>query len=115
MVTRLLICGGREFNDYEALDRAMKALPWTPEIIIQGGARGADALAKLWAEKHAVHCAEVPAMWRTFNKSAGNLRNRAMLLLAPEYCIALPGGPGTKDMVSQCKKANIPVWEPYPS
>ena len=109
----LLICGGRGFNDYEKLAVAMRALPFTPSIIVEGGARGADSLARGWAVANKVHYAEVPALWGCFDKAAGGLRNSAMLLLRPEYCVALPGGSGTRNMVDQCTRAGIPVWEPY--
>jgi hypothetical protein len=109
----LLICGGRDFNDYEKLSEAMRALPFTPSIIIEGGARGADGLARTWAIENGVPYAEVPALWGTYGKSAGHRRNAAMLLLNPGYCLALPGGRGTADMVRKCKAAGVPVWEPF--
>lgn len=109
----LLVCGGRNFNDQKALDNAMAELPFTPSLIVQGGARGADTLAKNWAIKKGIHYAEVPALWNYHNRGAGHKRNSAMLLLNPCYCLALPGGPGTDNMKNQCIKSNIPVWEPY--
>ena len=108
---RLLICGGREYTDYKKLCSCMDQLPFKPSIIIEGGARGADSLAKRWAIAHRTHYAEVPALWSAFGKRAGTLRNAAMLDLYPGYCIALPGGTGTADMVERCKAAGIPVWE----
>mgnify|MGYP001076257689 CR=1 FL=1 len=109
----LLVCGGRHFADYQALAAAIAGLPFTPEIIIEGGARGADSLAKSWALENNVHYAEVPALWKKRGKAAGSERNAAMLLLKPEYCLAMPGGAGTADMVRRCRALNIPVWEPY--
>lgn len=105
----VLICGGRDFNDYQKLEEAMKLLPFCPSMIIQGGARGADNLGKQWAINNDTHYAEVPALWNSLGKKAGNLRNKAMLILKPNYCIALPGGFGTRDMVHRCIKANITV------
>ena len=110
---KVLICGGRDFNDYSALSSAMKLLPFDVSMVIQGGARGADSLAKKWAISNGIHYVEVPALWDSFNKKAGSLRNAAMLSLDPGYCIALPGGFGTMDMVHKCIKAGVQVWEPY--
>ena len=110
---RLLICGGRNFNDYARLESCMVQLPYTPSIIIEGGARGADRLGRQWAITTGLHYATVPALWDVYSKSAGPLRNSAMLLLLPEYCIAMPGGSGTADMVRQCTDLKIPVWQPY--
>tara|TARA_R110000744_G_scaffold225156_2_gene343613 strand:+ start:182 stop:520 length:339 start_codon:yes stop_codon:yes gene_type:complete len=109
----LLVCGGRGFNDYEKLAEAMRLLPFTPSIIVEGGARGADSLARGWAVENGIHYAEVPALWNNFDKAAGGLRNSAMLLLRPGYCLAMPGGSGTWNMINQCINENITVWEPY--
>lgn len=111
---KLLICGGREFNDMDKLHAAIMKLPLPLTMIIEGGAPGADRLAKQWAIKHGIHYAEVPALWEVFGKStAGPLRNKAMLILKPDYCLAMPGNRGTADMVSKCNQLCIPVWEPY--
>lgn len=109
----LLVCGGRGYNDYEAFCAAMAGLPFTPSLIVQGGARGADSLARAWALQHGAHYAEVPALWSSYGKAAGSKRNAAMLALAPGYCLAMPGGAGTADMVRRCNESNITVWEPY--
>lgn len=109
----LLVCGGRNFWDVFSFNEAMRGLPVSPKIIIQGDAKGADRLAKQWASKNSVHHAEVPALWDNFGKAAGMKRNGAMLLLQPNYCLAMPGGVGTLGMVKLCKEANIPVWQPY--
>lgn len=110
---KLLICGGRNFTDMDKLHNAIIKLPFEPTIIIQGGARGADTLAKNWAELNGIHYATVPALWKYFNKAAGARRNQAMLILKPDYCLAMPGGVGTADMVNKCKAACITIWEPY--
>lgn len=31
----------------------------------------------------------------------------------PDYCVAFPGGNGTKMMKELCENHGIPVWEPY--
>ena len=109
----VLICGGRNYQEWEKFVYAMESLPAVPTMVIQGGARGADWMAKRWAKKNGVHCAEVQALWQYYAKAAGSRRNAAMLLLQPQYCVAFPGGPGTADMVRQSKAAGIPVWQPY--
>ncbi len=77
-----------------------------PDIIIEGGANGADAYAKVWAGIHCVHCATVPAMWDCFDKAAGVFRNNAMLLLRPTILLAfpMPDSKGTRRMIESAKK-----------
>jgi len=36
-----------------------------------------------------------------------------MLLLRPDYCLAMPGGSGTADMKQKASAAGVPVWEPW--
>lgn len=109
----LLVTGGRNFVDFESFASAMRGLPSPVDLIIQGGARGADALAKRYAKQQGIHCAEVLAMWDFSGKAAGGIRNSAMLLLKPDYCLAMPGGTGTADMVKKCEVAGVPVWKPF--
>lgn len=109
----LLICGGRWYVDYQALCAAIALLPFVPDVILHGDAKGADTLAKTYARENNIHCASVPALWKQRGKAAGGDRNSAMLLLKPDYCLALPGGAGTADMVRKCREQNIPTWEPY--
>ena len=110
---KLLICGGRDYRDQHALASALERLPFTPTLIIQGGAKGADKLGKQWASRNNIHCAEVLPLWDAFGKKAGHLRNAAMLSLNPDYCLAMPGGAGTAGMVKLCIGAGVPTWRPY--
>lgn len=108
-----LVCGGRAYYEIRQIETALNMLPTEPSMIIHGGAKGADLLATLWATRKGIHSAEIKALWDWHNKSAGYKRNIAMLLLRPEYCVAFPGGKGTKMMVSLCETAGISVWLPY--
>ena len=110
---KLLVCGGRDFNDLNLLNDAMNRLPFRPLFIIEGGQRGADRLGRQWAINNGCHYATVPALWDVFNNGAGPKRNAAMLLLKPDYCIALPGGTETADMVRKCEADGVVVWQPY--
>lgn len=111
---RVLVTGGRDYSDYPALKTAMDMLPNKPSVVIHGNARGEDALADRWALESGVFVLRMPALWDAQGKSAGIRRNAAMISLAfPEYCVAFPGGRGTASMVELCRKAGIPVWEPY--
>ena len=109
----LLVTGGRNYSDRAAFHKAMAALPFHPSIIIEGGAGGADRMAREWAKVSGAHHATVPALWDEYGKGAGPKRNTAMLLLKPDYCLAFPGGRGTADMMRKCERAGVTVWAPY--
>lgn len=100
---RVLVCGGREFDDQPFMDEILNKLhARTPiSLLIHGAARGADSQAEVWAKKSQVPYLGVPAEWFRHGRSAGHLRNKDMLDWDPELVIAFPGGAGTENMVSQ--------------
>lgn len=113
---RVLVCGGRDYSDRETAFARLDALHERDgvTILIEGGAKGADRIGREWALSRKVHFATVPAHWDSFGRAAGHARNRAMLDLLPEYCVAFPGGTGTAGMVKLCKERRVVVWEVPP-
>ena len=111
---RVLVCGGREYDDWSTICWALDPYSGNkpPATIIQGGAKGADFLAKVWAKYMGVSWEEYPADWKKHGKAAGGIRNQQMLDEGkPDLVIAFPGGTGTADMVHRARKANIEVIE----
>jgi hypothetical protein len=112
---RLLVCGGRDYADWVKANRILD--PYLAQhgvkklIVIEGGANGADRIARQWATRNGVHTATVNALWDRNGKSAGPIRNRAMLLLQPSEVLAFPGGTGTAHMIAQARAAGVPVTE----
>lgn len=109
---RILVCGGRTYSDWERVKYVLDCVRPTIEVIIQGGAKGADALAKQWAKERHLPCEEFLADWSKYGKRAGHLRNTQMLVAGkPDLVIAFPGGKGTANMIAQAKAANVYVLE----
>lgn len=111
---RVLICGGRDFADEQALDAALdQILEYTGrslECLISGGAPGADRLAEKLADHLGVPIMVFPAPWAKFGRSAGPVRNGWMLRFGkPDVVLAMPGGKGTQNMIAQAAANNIPV------
>lgn len=75
-----LIVGSRSFSDYGLLAAKCDLLlrNWGSVVIVSGGARGADALAKRYAMDRGYRYKEFPADWDTYGRRAGYIRNRAM-------------------------------------
>lgn len=111
---RVLVCGGRDFNDFEWLN---EVLTWFAgengvDLIIHGAARGADSLAGEWAQLANIPVKAYPADWQKHGKAAGHIRNALMISDGkPDYVIAFPGGRGTANMIEQARKAGIGVME----
>lgn len=111
-MSRVLVCGGRDFADRELFDDVMSEVASQRRIshIIQGGASGADALAREWCVKWRYTYEHFPADWKRDGKAAGPIRNQRMLTEGkPDLVIAFPGGRGTADMIRRAEAAGVPV------
>ena len=107
---RVLVCGGRNYSDACRVGVVLDEL--TIELIIQGGAGGADALAKEYAITNQVQVQEFKADWNANGRAAGPIRNSKMLIEGkPDVVLAFPGGRGTADMVVKAKRAGVQVLD----
>lgn len=109
---RLLICGGRNYNDKVAVNMLLNQIHalYPVTFVIHGGAKGADQLGENWALDHNIPCKCYLPNWNKYGRGAGPRRNEQMLIQGkPELCVAFPGGPGTRDMVARCTRALVPV------
>jgi hypothetical protein len=111
---RILVCGGRDYWNQTAVWGALQALKLKAgvDVIIEGGASGADALAASWALSERVPCIGIEADWGAHGKAAGPIRNQRMIDEGkPDLVIAFPGGKGTADLVRRARAASIEVRE----
>jgi predicted Rossmann-fold nucleotide-binding protein len=113
-MTRVLVCGGRDFNNPLTLVDTLFKIDKVEGItvVITGGATGADALAETWARATGKQFMVFKADWWKHGKAAGPIRNQQMLDEGrPELVIAFPGGRGTADMVRRARDAGLRVME----
>jgi hypothetical protein len=119
---RVLVCGGRTFgidsdggitNEADKLFDALEDLRecyGDDLVIIEGGARGADTIASVWATHQRVKHICFKADWQRHGSAAGRLRNTQMIEQGkPDLVLAAPGGPGTRNMMQQAKQYGIEV------
>lgn len=127
MMKRILICGGRDYDNWPEFcaamdsfiaDRGWHTIPdqygnWLPEVtVISGGAQGADSMADQWAMINWCPFEEYKADWKTHGRAAGPIRNEQMLYEGtPDVVIAFPGGKGTAHMMKIARKAGVEVVE----
>lgn len=107
---RVLVCGGRNFDDvcllYTTLNSIHDVFPIS--VVIEGGATGADRLASIWSKHKGIQTQTFLAEWAKHGRAAGPLRNRLMLEQGkPDLVVAFPGGAGTRNMIEQAKKAGV--------
>lgn len=109
---RVLVCGGRDYNEVNTIEEVLKQHVQPEDTIIQGGARGADINAKIYAKNNNIAFETYEADWNTYGKNAGYIRNKTMLTEGkPDLVIAFPGGKGTAMMVKLAKETKVKVIE----
>ena len=115
---RILVCGGRDWSNGIMVSGCLDGFrneyhhKGRPIVIVQGGATGADFLAKQYAIKNDIPYEEFVAEWNKYGRAAGHKRNTAMLDSGIDIVIAFPGGRGTQDTVGKAEKRGIRVWKP---
>ena len=110
---RVIIAGGRYFNDYDLLRHKMDIIlsNITDEIQVNCGmATGADSLGEKYAKSKGYKINYFPADWDKYGKSAGYRRNKQMAENA-EALVAFWDGEskGTKLMIDLAKEYNLKI------
>lgn len=115
---RLAIVGSRKHDNYKEFEKNVREwikVNGTPEVIISGGAEGADKLAKRFATENNYTFIEYPAQWNMYGKAAGPMRNQKIVDEATHmiaFPLDAPGtGAGTKDSLTRMQKAKKPHTE----
>jgi hypothetical protein len=115
----VIVSGSRSYTNYEdfktKMDYTLSKIKHRYYIsIISGGAKGADTMAKRYAEERQYLFHELCADWKTYGKAAGMIRNKEMLDLALSsfrLCalVAFPSEKsiGTYGMIGIAKEAGV--------
>lgn len=109
----ILVTGDRNWSNRKSVKRELESFPQA-RLVIQGGAAGADTLAKEEAEKLGIQVCTFHANWELQHRSAGPIRNSNMIrFIQPDLVLAfhpdLDSSAGTADMVKKAKSKGIPV------
>lgn len=134
---KAIICGGRDFDEslYPGIREKIVKILRDEEIQeeVCGMATGADMYGSMLAHDMGLMVADFYADWnmkrrefsldpkiiktnkngQLYNSLAGINRNRRMAkyVVGEGICIALPGGSGTENMISQALLNHIPVYK----
>jgi hypothetical protein len=115
---RVLVTGSRDWIDRDVILNAFSGLPFrhgTLPVVVHGDCKGADRLAELVAERVFGWKTEGhPAIWRPngiYNPQAGLLRNRKMVELGADICLAFikNGSRGATHCAGLAEEAGIPT------
>jgi hypothetical protein len=110
---RLIVAGGRFFNDYTLMKRKLDIIlskVEEPIEIVSGKANGADTLGERYARQNGYPVKDFYAQWNTQGNRAGFLRNKDMAEYAT-HCVVFWDGEstGSKHMIDLSKEYNLPT------
>lgn len=106
-----MVCGSRTITDKEwVFSQIEQVWYWNlacykDHVMVEGGAQGVDSLAKEYAVENEWEIKEFPANWSKYGKSAGMVRNIAMVDYC-DLCLILWDGQskGTKHDIDLCEQ-----------
>jgi hypothetical protein len=105
---KLIVTGGRLYKNKSLVYKTLDFI--NPDIIINGGATGADSLCRDWASDRKKVIVTYEADWNKYGPSAGPRRN---YLMCKENInaslVAFSGNSGTMNCVTNAKKFKILV------
>ena len=106
----IAVIGSRGFQNEALLHRVLSNAFSEDDVLVSGGARGADRLAENWARRHGTKCRIFKADWNRYGRSAGYRRNYTLIAQA-EKVIAFWDGQsrGTAHSLELARKKGIAV------
>ncbi len=110
---KVAFSGGLDFDDYTAIwDALDKVHTKHPDmVLLHGGSkRGAEWIARLWAEARKVTHIPFEPDWTKYAKGAPFKRNDAMLETLPIGVMIFPGSGIQDNLRDKAKKLGVPVW-----
>lgn len=104
----LLVCGSRDIINFQYIFLCLDQIFETEkfDIILEGGARGVDLIAKQYAITSNIDYIEMKADWKSYPKIAGFLRNASMVRKCSKGIAIWDGASkGTQDTIDRLIKA----------
>ena len=114
METRVIVCGGCHYNDYEVFKNQLDQVlaEYENVTLVSGHAKGVDTMAERYASEKKIPIKVFSAEWTKYGKVAGPIRNTAMLKYALEQNAVVAAfwnctSRGTGNMLKQAKRAGV--------
>lgn len=125
---KTIICGPRDYFDFDVLKKAIAASGFKITEVVSGGANGVDRMGERWATENSINYVIFEAEWdnleaegciikvnpkskKKYNSMAGFQRNSKMAQYAEAVIAIITGSHGTADMVNKAKGAGLKVFE----
>lgn len=108
---KLLVTGDRNWASEGVVDHVLdlyvQAHGAKNILLIAGKARGLDTIAATLAKAKGIHVAEVEALWETYHRAAGPIRNGVMLAIDPDEVVAFHNDIENSKGTKHCYEAAI--------
>jgi hypothetical protein len=89
---RILVTGSRDWDDIATICRELASAADGARndsiVLVSGGAKGADAIAEMYAGAMDWGIEVYPADWEAHGRAAGPIRNIQMVDLGADICVA---------------------------
>jgi len=106
---KLAVIGTKKFNDFTFLSSTLKKIP-NIDMIISGGARGIDSLAKNFAIQNQIEFMEFPPDNKKFGDKAKHIRDKLIVEKCDELIAFWDGEcEGTKYTMNYAKQLKKPI------
>ena len=102
---KLAIIGSRAFNNLDRFHETLLPLKEKIELIVSGGAKGADSIAENYAKENKIPVIIHYPDWKQYGKKAGIIRNK-LIIVDSDAVIAFWDGEskGTKNSIDIAKR-----------
>lgn len=124
---KVVICGPRDFNDYDEVLLAIEKSEYEITEVVSGGAKGVDSLGEKWARENDIPIKRFLPDWKDlsvpnavvkensygkYNAAAGSVSNEKMAFHADAVIAVVHGETrGTADMIKQGKEKELEVYQ----
>lgn len=107
---RIAVIGSRGFNNYDLVCDELNPLLNDIELIVSGGAKGADTLGERWANENNIRTLIFKPDWNKWGKRAGFIRNTDIIANS-DYVIAFWDGvsPGTLSSIKLSERSGTKI------
>ena len=103
------VVGSRDFDDYKKLEKELNKIEGITEIV-SGGAKGADTLAREFAEKNDIKLTEFKPDYEQYGRGAPIRRNKKIVEYSDQIIAFWDGeSRGTKNTIDIAEKQDKPI------
>ena len=103
------VVGSRDFDDYKKLEKELNKIEGITEIV-SGSAKGADTLAREFAEKNDIKLTEFKPDYEQYGRRAPIRRNKKIVEYSDQIIAFWDGeSRGTKNTIDIAEKQDKPI------